>query len=258
MSKVDFGKFLNHTRGYLTKHSPEILTGIGIVGMIGTTVMAVKATPKAVKLLDEYKKEEHKEKVTPIEVVKVTWKCYIPSAVTCAASTACLIKAVDVSTRRTAALATAYNLSKTALAEYKEKVVETIGEKKEKVIHDQIAQEKIEKNPVDNNEVIVTGKGVTLCYDAAFGRYFHSDYDTIVRAMNEVNRRIFAGDMYASVNDFYSELGLPPIDMGYQLGWNIDDKGLEVLFSSVLSPNGTPTLVIGYNIGPKYNFDNFF
>jgi hypothetical protein len=76
--------------------------------------------------------------------------------------------------------------------------------------------------------------------------------------MNEINRRIFAGDMYASVNDFYSELGLPPVDMGYQLGWNIDDKGLEVLFSSVLSPDGTPTLVIGYNIGPKYNFDNFF
>lgn len=258
MNKVDFGKFLKDTKGYLVKHSPEILTTVGILGMLGTTVMAVKATPKAMTLIDEYKKEEHKDEITPIEVVKATWKCYIPAAITGVASTACLIKAVDISTRRTAALATAYNLAKTTYEEYNEKVTEVLGEKKEKAIHDQIAQDKVEKDPVENHEVIMTEKGVTLCYDAAFGRYFRSDYDSIMRAMNEINRKIVAGDMYASVNDFYSELGLPPIDMGYQLGWNIDDKGLEILFSSVLSPDGTPTLVIGYNIGPKYNFDNFF
>jgi len=258
MNKVDFGKFLKNAQRALSKHSPEILTGIGIAGMIGTTVMAVKATPKAVRLIEEYKKEEHKDEITPIEAVKVSWKCYVPAAITGVASVGCLIKAVNINTRRNAALVTAYNLSKNALEEYQAKVVENIGEKKEKQIHDQIAKDKIENDPVQNHEVIVTEKGITLCYDAAFGRYFRSDYDTIVRAMNEINRKIFAGDMYASVNDFYSELGLPPIDMGYQLGWNIDDKGLEILFSSVLSPDNTPTLVIGYNIGPKYNFDNFF
>ena len=258
MNKVDLGKFLKNAQRTLSKRSPEILTGIGIAGMIGTTVMAVKATPKAVKLIEQYKKEEHTDEITPVEAVKVTWKCYVPAAITGVASVGCLIKAVSINTRRNAALVTAYNLSKNALEEYQAKVVENIGEKKEKIIHDQIAQDKIEKDPVQNHEVIVTEKGNTLCYDAAFGRYFRSDQDTIIRAMNEINRKIFAGDMYASVNDFYSELGLPPIDMGYQLGWNIDDRGLEVLFSAVLSPDGTPTLVIGYNIGPKYNFDNFF
>ena len=36
----------------IKKHSPEILTGIGIAGMISATVMAVKATPKALKNIE--------------------------------------------------------------------------------------------------------------------------------------------------------------------------------------------------------------
>lgn len=257
MNKVDFGKFLKNAQKALSKHSPEILTGIGIAGMIGTTVMAVKATPKAVELIEKYKKEEHKEEITPIDAVKVAWKCYVPAAVTGVASVGCLIKAVSINTRRNAALVTAYNLSKNALEEYQAKVVENIGEKKDKLIHDQIAQDKLNEDPVQNHEIIVTEKGNTLCYDAAFGRYFRSDRDTIVRAMNEINRRIFAGDMYASVNDFYSELDLPPVDMGYDLGWNIDDKGLEILFSAMVAADGTPTLVIAYNIAPKHEYNYF-
>ena len=40
------------------KHSPEILTGIGIVGMISTTVLAVRATPKALMLIEEKKRDK--------------------------------------------------------------------------------------------------------------------------------------------------------------------------------------------------------
>lgn len=258
MNKLDLGKFLKTAQQALNKHSPEILTGIGIAGMIGTTVMAVKATPKAVKLIEKHKKEERTDEITPIDAVKVTWKCYVPAAVTGVASVGCLIKAVSINTRRNAALVTAYNLSKNALEEYQAKVVENIGEKKEKLIHDQIAQEKLDKDPVSKHEVIITEKGNTLCYDAVFGRYFRSDMDTIVRAMNEINRKITAGDMYASLNEFYSELGLKSIDIGYSLGWNIDDRGLEVLFSSSLAEDGTPCLVIAYSIAPKYNYNYFF
>lgn len=258
MNKSTVSNFLKSTQITLRKHSPEILTGVGIAGMIGTTVMAVKATPKAVALIDERKKEEGLEELHPIEVVKTAWKCYIPAAITGAASIACLIKAVSINTRRNAALVTAYNLSKNALEEYHEKVKETIGEKKEKIIHDQIAQDRLEKNPVQSGEVIVTERGTTLCYDAVFGRYFISDMDTIKRAMNEVNRNIFGGcEMYASLNDFYDELGLDPIDIGYELGWNSDDKCLEVLFSSCIAKDGRPCLVISYNIAPKYNFNYF-
>lgn len=55
--------------------------------------------------------------------------------------------------KRTAALATAYKLSETALTEYKEKVVETIGEKKEQLVRDKIDKDHIDKDPVSKKRL---------------------------------------------------------------------------------------------------------
>lgn len=249
---------LQTVKTFTSNHSPEILTGIGIIGMFGTAVIAVVETPKALKLLEEKKAELGCEKIPPVEAVKATWKCYIPAVVTGVASTACLLKGSSISLRRSAALATAYNLSKTALDEYKEKVIEAVGEKKEQVIVDQVAKAKLEKDPVQNHEVVVTERGSTLCYDGMFGRYFLSDMDTIKRAINDINYDITSGDMYASLNDFYSKIGLKAVDIGDDLGWNLDDRGLDVSFHSQIAENGTPCLVLIYNIAPKYGYNKFF
>ena len=148
MNKPNMADLFKSVKMAVSQHSPEILTGIGIVGMITTTVLAVKATPKALTLIEE-KKEELElypgDKLTPVETVKVTWKCYIPAAVTGATSVACLIGTSSVNLRRNTALATAYNLSATALTEYKEKVIESIGEKKEQTIRDKVAEERVKK-----------------------------------------------------------------------------------------------------------------
>ena len=53
MPKQSLASIAKSVRTAMKKHSPEILTGIGIAGMITTTVMAVKATPKALILLEE-------------------------------------------------------------------------------------------------------------------------------------------------------------------------------------------------------------
>lgn len=253
MDKPVVSTFFKNTQAFLSKHSPKILTGVGIVGMVGTTVMAVKVTPKAIELLEEAKKEHNVEKLSPVDVVKTTWKCYIPAAITGTTSIICLIKANSISTRRNAALATAYNLSRTALAEYKDKVIETFGEKKEQIVVDKIAKEKVESNPVTAYEVVITEKGNTLCYDGVFGRYFMSDIDTVKRAVNSINRSIVT-NMYVSLNEFYSELGLKNVDIGDELGWNIDDGEIEVFYSSTLTEDGRPCLVITYNVAPKYDF----
>lgn len=268
-------RFIKNVSSTLTKHSPEILTGIGIAGMFTSTVLAVKATPKAVQLLNERKEElnksnfdkhieqdyslkNHKELETLgfKETVKTAWKCYIPSAVTMTASIACLIGASSVHIKRNAVLATAYQLSEAAATEYKNKVVEAIGAKKEESIRDAVHKDRVEKNPVTNNEVFITEKGNTLCYDHMSGRYFKSDIDKIKKAVNEINRRINQC-YYVSLNDLYEELGLEETTLGNVLGWNSDDGLLEERFSTQLASDGVPCLVLDFNKSPKYNYDKF-
>lgn len=270
-----FDKFVRGIKVSLSKHSPEILTGIGIAGMITTTVLAVRATPKALQLIEQKKEEINNQKIDDelnnggdlrnyhetkklsfADTFKATWKCYIPAAVTATASVACLIGASSVHVKRNAVLATAYQLSETALTEYREKVIETIGEKKEETIREKVNKERLEKNPVSKNEVIITEKGNTLCYDHMSGRYFKSDMDKINKAVNELNKQLLH-DYYVSLNDLYSELGLDSISLGDKLGWNSDMGLIVVDFGSHVADDGTPCLVMDFDKPPKYDFDRF-
>ena len=253
MGKGNISKIINEIQKAVIKHSPEILTGLGIAGMITTTVLAVKATPKALDLINDRKDELETEKLPPTEVVKTAWKCYIPAAVTCATSTACLIGASSVHLKRNAALATAYKLSESAISEYKDAVIDKIGEKKEQTIRDKVAEEKMKKNPVSSSEVFITEKGNTLCYDTISGRYFKSDIDRIKRAENAINKQLL-DEMYVSLNDLYDELDLDHTKLGDELGWKIDDGLVELYFSSQLADDGTPCVVMDFTRAPKYNF----
>ena len=269
MFKQNLLRVVNGLKLTMEKHSPEILTGIGIAGMVTTTVLAIKATPKALYLLEEARKEkidnqvasgvpyeEVKNELDTMEKVKSAYKPYIPVFITGAVSISCLIGASSVHLRRNAALATAYKLSETALSEYKEKVVETVGEKKEKVIKDNIAKSKIEKDPVSKKEIFITKKGETLCYDAITGRYFKSDIEEIRRAINVLNKRII-DEHYISLNDFFDEIGLANTRLGEELGWNLDDGLIDVDFSTQLAEDGTPCLVVDYLVAPRYDYYKF-
>ncbi|MDD3204207.1 MAG: DUF6353 family protein [Lachnospiraceae bacterium] len=256
MTKPNLSAIAKELKGAMIQHSPEILTGIGIAGMITTTVMAVKSTPKALDLMAELK-EKHKNDTEKKEIAKdVVTKVapvYLPSVITGGLSIACLIGASSVNARRNAALATAYTLSESALKEYQEKVVATIGEKKEKNVRDAIAKDKVDKNPVSNCEVIITEKGNTLCYDTISGRYFTSDIEKLKRTENELNKRLLS-EMYIGLNELYYELGLRCTDQGNELGWNINDGMINFDFSSQLADDGRPCLVVGYRVGPRYGY----
>lgn len=260
MNKQSVSNFFKNAQSLASKHSPEILTGIGIAGMVSSTVLAVKATPKALDLIaraeDEKFDNGHGEPLTKLEVVKAAWKPYIPAAITCVSSIACLIGASSVNSRRNAALATAYKFSEAALAEYKDKVIETIGEKKERTVRDKVAEKHVKENPVSKNEVVITQKGETLCYDHHSGRYFKSDIDRIKKAEIALNKRMIT-DMYVSLNEFYDELGLQHTPMGDELGWNIDHGIIDISFSSQIADDDTPCIVIDHNNPPRYGYSHF-
>lgn len=254
LNKGDFSKAIKRFQKGLVKHSPEILMGIGIIGSVTSTILAVNATPKALELIKKKKEELQVDKLTAGDTIKVTWKCYIPAAVTSISSIACIIGANSVHVRRNVMLATAYKLSEKAFIEYKDKVVETIGEKQEKVIKEKIAQDHIDNNPVSKSEVIITEKGNTLCYEELSGRYFRSDIGKIKASINDLNRRMLS-EMYISLNDLYSELGLECTQLGRLLGWNIDKGYIKPIFSAHLADDGTACVSLDFEEAPQYDFD---
>lgn len=251
MSKNGLVRIVKDVQLAMKKHSPEILMGIGIAGMVTTTVMAVRATPKALRMIEEKTEDVP---MTPIEKVKTVWPCYIPAAIVGMASIGCLICSNSVNARRNAALATAYTLTESTLKEYQEKVIEEIGEKRESGIRDAIAKDRLDKNPVANNTVIITDSGNTMCFDVLSGRYFRSDIDKIKKTVNELNRRM-CSENYISLNEFYYELGLEGIKQGDEIGWCIDKGYIDLDFRSRLSDKGEPCLVIDYQIVPQYDYN---
>ena len=260
MNKPNMAVLFKDVKMAVSKHSPEILTGLGIAGMITTTVLAVKATPKALELIEDRKEELDiypTEKLPPVETVKATWKCYAPAAVTGATSVACLIGASSVNAKRNAALATAYNLAATSLSEFKEATREVVGEKKEQLIRNKVAEERINKEPVNQSAIIVSGNGNTRCFDTITKRRFVSDIETIKRIVNELNRRMVNGEDYISLNEFYYELGLDGSSVGDELGWNVTSGLIELDFSAQLDTDGTPCIVIDYMVAPKRGFNSY-
>ena len=258
MISPNVANFIRGTKLKLSKHSPAILTGIGIAGMLTTTVLAVKATPKALQLIEDAKDSEQVDKLTVAETVKVTWKCYIPAAVTSVVSASCLVFANSVNTRRNAALATAYQISQTALTEYREKVVETIGEKKEQAVREKIAEDRLKQNPVNETTVVLTKKGNTLFMDPLSGQYFRSDIEQIKKTINEINARMMRDAFgYTSLNEFYDELGLERASIGEDLGWNVASNIIDVGFCAKLTADDEPCIIMDYINPPIYNYDRY-
>lgn len=252
---MSFKSFIGTIGNGLSKHSPEILVGLGIAGMVTGTIMAVKATPKALVLMEEINntvpKENKKERGK--EIATKVGKVYLPALGVEMLSIACIIGGTSVNLRRSAMLATAYSLSESTLREYQAKVIEEVGESKEKHIRDEIAKDKMQRNPVTNNEVYITAAGNQLCYDSISGRYFTSDIEKLRSIQNDLNERMMT-EMYISLNELYYEIGLRCTEQGNDLGFNMEDGLIKFEFSAQLADDGRPCIVLGYRVGPRFGY----
>lgn len=265
-----FTKVMNKMANKAGKNSPAILIGLGITSAAGAVIFAIKGTIAANKKVEEVKEakinelmEEEVEDIpvevelTKKEIVQATWKCYIPTAISFTTSVVCIICANNVNAKRNAAIATAYSMSEAALHEYKNKVIETIGEEKEKEIAKAVVKDKIEKAPAPNAQVIVAGDGEQLCLDYISQRYFKSDRETLRAAVNDLNEILNSCD-YVSLNDFYDKIGLERTSIGDEIGWNVSRDGLIQLdITGDIAKDGRPCLGIGYRVAPRYEYSMY-
>lgn len=253
--KFNLSQFVTNTKNSAVKHAPEILTIVGVAGMIGTIFMVAKETPKALDVMTELKEEaaSQNREVSGKDILTHVGPVYLPAVVTGVASASCIIGASAVNHKRNAALLAAYTISETALKEYRDKVVETIGEKKEQSIQEAVARDHVAKNPVRNTEVFITQKGNTLFYDCMTGRYFESDLEKIEKSLISLNNRLMR-EHYISLDELYYEWGLRPVQLGNELGWNVENGMIEITKTPQLTEDDRPCIAISFPKPPGYRY----
>ena len=248
---------------FVTNHSTIILTTVGASGVIATAVFSAKATFHAAEIIrDEQEAINNRPtpgtvqghqpyKLTFQDKVKLTWTLYLPTAAVALLSCGAIIGANRIGSRQAAAMATAFAISDKAFTDYKAKVVEHLGERKEQRVRDEVIQDKAAATPVPGNVVITTGDK-QLCFDAWSGRYFKGSVEEIKAAVNNLNYNLIKSD-YASLTDFYNLLGLERTQESDDVGWN-NDKLLDIEIGACVSPDGEPALSIQYRVEPKRNY----
>lgn len=259
MKMTGLSTIMNGTWKAIRKHSPEILTALGIAGFATTAVMTAKVTPKALNKVRNDSRKNHDGDpyaYTKKEAIQSAWKYYLPAVGVGTSSAACLIFATSTNLRRNAALAAAYSLSESTLRDYQEKTLEAVGPEKEHEIRDAVMKERIERNPIQTNNVLITNKGETLCYDPWSNSLFKSDPDTISKACIALSRDMLDSG-YVSLNDYYYEIGLPNTKSGALLGWKVGSGRamIDPIFSGQLTEDQRPCLAVDFVIQPTYGFD---
>lgn len=219
----------------LKKASPTILTCIGAVGVVATAVLAVKATPKALELVRADSRKNHDgdpHAATKVEVVKSCWKCYIPAAVTGAATITCIFGANTLNRRQQASLASAYALVSHQYNDYRRKLKELYGEEAHKKIMKSLAVEQVDKNHFIMAPGLAGSSSLDfedaneeerLFYDPISKRYFQSTISKVLQAEYHLNRNFALSGGFVTLNGFYTFLGIEKIPEGDAVGWMVSD-----------------------------------
>lgn len=254
---MNLSDLVRNTNKLMSDISPALLTSIGVTGTIATAYLAGKASFEAAENLNEemYERDgtiSHGTQLPVKERVKLVWRLYIPAVGMGTITVVAIVAANRVGSRRAAAMASAFAISERFSQEYKDKVIEKLGENKERAIRDEVAQERVRKNPPRDDGKGYLREGEVLFYEPYTGRYFGSTVETLKRAQNDTNYTVLHAG-YASLTDFYDNAGIPQTSMSDELGWR-SDKMLELSFSTTQTENGVPCMSFEYQVAPIRNF----
>ena len=243
------------------KHSPEILTGAGIVCVVASTVMACKATTKLSTILDEtneqtdqihryvekhgysekYTEEDSKKDLTILytqTAVKLV-KLYAPSVILGGLSITAMLTSNNILRKRNIALAAAYTTIDKGFREYRERVVERVGKEVEHQLKDNIKAQDIVTETVENKdgsqkEVVESVEIANPNECSSYARYFDDtcpgwSKDPEFNLMYLRRQQDYANELLKSkghlyLNEVYDILGLPRSKAGQIVGWIYDEK----------------------------------
>ncbi len=242
------------------RHAPEILTILSVAGIAATAYLGSRAGYRAglhvvsefSTRLDNAAEDEEVLPLAPKEIVKDTWKFYIPVAVVGVGTALAVIGSNRVSAKQQVALISAAAISERALTEYQQKIVETTSRPKEQKVRDEILQDHVNDKPAAEFDRLAPLKdGDVWVIESHTKQLFISNAEKIHRAENDANREAIH-DGYVSLNTFLEYLGLPTSPAGEVVGWTAQ-KPLEVRIGGA-ARDEKPVLTIDYVRPPTTDY----
>lgn len=240
---------------FVKKNDSKILKWVGVSCFVGATVTAIWATPKAVELLRKRKLEQCRTKLSVLDILKTTWKLYLPTFSLIGTGLYCVVKSSNMDKKRNAILIANGKMWEETYKEYKNSVIETLGEKKEKNIRNNISKRKVENDDINSKTIILTNNGNTLFQDSLSNQYFRSDIDTVKKIINKMNARINS-ENYISLDELYHELGIESTRLSSEYGWQAGNL-IEIEFNPVIAKNDEACICLEYLSMPKLDYARF-
>ena len=248
---------MENLKDLCVNNSASILTGLGVVGVIGTAVVTAKLTPKALDILDErerYKQDNYGESLTRFERVLAVTPTYMPAILIGLATCSCIIGSNRINQIRQASLMSAYTYLDSCYKEYQRKVKEIFGEDGEKKIREELHKE-IEL--YDKYGSLFVKK---LFYDEISKRYFEMSMYEIKDVEYKINRMFnFLGCL--KLNEVYEFFNLKPTDFGDKVGWSafkdwecVGFSWITMSFEEVITNDGLEALKISFDMEPSADY----
>ena len=248
---------MNKIKNFCDQNGMNILTGLGVVGVATTAVLAAKATPKALELLqekDEYKQEAYGEPLTRFEKVLAMAPAYIPAVLTGLATVSCIVGMNRVSYTKQASLISAYTYLNSSYEEYRRKVKEVFGEEGEAKVRAELGRE------IELYEKYGSLHEPRLFYDEISNRYFEMSMYEMKEAEYNMNRMFnFLGAL--KLNEVYEFFNLGPTEYGESVGWAalrdwevIGYSWIEATFDEITTHDGLQAFAIRFNMQPTKDY----
>lgn len=246
---------------WLEKHSSTILTVVASIGVVGTAILSSRATIKAIDILRSTPCDKDPEDIRFSDLAKLTWKCYIPTALVAGASIGCAVGANILSIKAQKNLTDAFLLLNQSYFAYQDKLKELYGEEAHNKIIDEIVKSKCDQKYIYTQSILSTDhlyfdtaepEITRTFYDSYSNRYFESTISRVLGAEYHLNRNFMLGGNI-SLNDFYDFLGLEKVDGGDLIGWDMfygDETWIDFGHQTTTLDDGMEIMVISFVFGP--------
>lgn len=248
---MDISNVFKNAGQLIKRNSSTILTGLAVAGTVSSVAFGIKAginTGIYLRILQQEALDNDTEMPSSKQIFQEVYKEYIPAVGLGVLTVVCVVGAQSINLRKQAAVITAFSVTESALREYQERM-SVEAPSKDRKVRDDMARSAIEANPASQAQIFLSGNGDQLFYEARTDRYFYSTMNKIDKAVNDINFRILNQE-YASINEFYLEIGLKAISGGDDLGWT-NEQPLELDKSTHITDKDESAIVIDYVRPPR-------